>query len=435
MFMVTQKISMRKSYLLTLVLGVVLFSMNSGWARGNSLNEVSQQEPLPEEMPHVFWDCSFCDMGDMNYIKEEVQFIQHVRDRKDADVHVMMTREGTANGGTRYSVFLFGQNGNSNLQDTLRFHMGPDATVRTTREKMVRALRSGLTPYLLKTSLWEKQSIAYLSEGTSAEEPQQDAWRNWVFEISADGFMEVEESQRNYDFGGELKANKITEDVKFELDFDLDYDREAYDINSETVISIHRTYDMDALWVRSLSQHWSAGGFAGFRSSKYDNLAQSYTAAPAIEFSIFPYEEATTSQLTILYRPEYVYHGYMDSTIFNQTEEHLARQMLEMDYEVKRKWGEIDVSMDLSNYFHDFSKNRMSFHSSLNVNVVKGLSVYFNGGVSFIHDQLALRKGNASTEEILTRQQELATNFEYYTRVGVSFTFGSMYNNIVNPRF
>ncbi len=91
--------------------------------------------------------------------------------------------------------------------------------------------------------------------------------------------------------------------------------------------------------------------------------------------------------------------------------------------------------MDLSNYFHDFSKNRLSFHSSLNVNVVKGLSVDFNGGVSLIHDQLALRKGDASTEEILTRQQELATNFQYYTNVGISYTFGSMYNNIVNPRF
>jgi len=371
----------------------------------------------------------------MDYLKEELQYINHVRDRNNADLHIMMMRERAANGGTRYSIFLFGQNRYSHLQDTLRYSLGPDATDEATREKMVHALRSGLTPYLLKTGLWQKQTIEYENLENKGSESKIDNWNNWVFEISADGHMDVEESQKRYDFGGEVQANKITEDIKLELEFDMDYEREIYDINSESVISIHRSYDINGLWVNSISQHWSAGGFARFRSSKYDNLAHSYGVAPAIEFSIFPYAEATTSQLTILYRSEFAYNGYMDTTIFNKTQEYLARQVLEMDYEVKRKWGEIDVSMDLSNYFHDFSKNRMSFHSSLDVNVLKGLSVYFGGVVSFIHDQLTLRKGNASAEEILTRQQELATNFEYYTRLGISFTFGSMYNNIVNPRF
>ncbi|MFW6100766.1 MAG: hypothetical protein ACOC90_05215, partial [Bacteroidota bacterium] len=81
------------------------------------------------------------------------------------------------------------------------------------------------------------------------------------------------------------------------------------------------------------------------------------------------------------------------------------------------------------------SKNRVSFRSSVNLNLVKGLNIYFMGGVSLINDKLSLPKGDATTEEILTRQQELATNYNYYTRFGISYTFGSMYNNIVNPRF
>ena len=37
-------------------------------------------------------------------------------------------------------------------------------------------------------------------------------------------------------------------------------------------------------------------------------------------------------------------------------------------------------------------------------------------------------------EDILTRQRQLATSFSYFTFVGLSYTFGSIYNTIVNPR-
>ena len=44
-------------------------------------------------------------------------------------------------------------------------------------------------------------------------------------------------------------------------------------------------------------------------------------------------------------------------------------------------------------------------------------------------------KGGATPEEILLRRKELETNFEYFTSFGFTYTFGSIYNNVVNPRF
>jgi hypothetical protein len=67
--------------------------------------------------------------------------------------------------------------------------------------------------------------------------------------------------------------------------------------------------------------------------------------------------------------------------------------------------------------------------------VLKGLSLSFSGGASILHDQLGLAKGVASTEEILLKKKELATQFQYYGSFGVTYIFGSMYNNVVNPRF
>jgi hypothetical protein len=61
--------------------------------------------------------------------------------------------------------------------------------------------------------------------------------------------------------------------------------------------------------------------------------------------------------------------------------------------------------------------------------------VTLDGSVSRIHDQLYLRAGEATDEEILLRRRQLATSYRYRFSAGVSYTFGSMFNNVVNTRF
>jgi hypothetical protein len=45
-----------------------------------------------------------------------------------------------------------------------------------------------------------------------------------------------------------------------------------------------------------------------------------------------------------------------------------------------------------------------------------------------------LPKGEASDEEVLVRRRQLATNYLYFAEFGISYSFGSIFNNIVNPR-
>lgn len=397
------------------------------------LRDTTKEDSLKEEAPNIFLDCSFCDT---DHIKEKINYVKYVRDRSDADVHVMITREGAANKGTRYSLYMIGQKRYEHMQDTLRFNVGPDVSEEKRREKMLHALKTGLTSYLIKTPLWQNLDIKYARTAeTEAIEEVEDKWNYWIFEIGFNGYLNGEESKESYDIGGDLEANKVTKDIKLDFRLDADYSKSIYEVNGETITSIHRSYNFNGLSVWSISQHWSAGGFAGIRSSRYRNIAISYSASPAIEFSVFPYSKSTTRQLTFLYRPQFVHNTYEDTTIFNKIREDLYNQNLSIDYEVKKKWGSIDFSLDLSNYFHDFSKNRVSFGTNVTLNLVKGLNIYFYGNASLINDQLSLPQGNATTEEILTRQQELATKYSYYSRIGISYTFGSMYNNVVNTRF
>jgi hypothetical protein len=126
---------------------------------------------------------------------------------------------------------------------------------------------------------------------------------------------------------------------------------------------------------------------------------------------------------------------YQDTTIYNKLEENLWGQSLEVAMQAVQKWGSINISIGWDNYFNDWAKNNLSLNGSLNLRIAKGLSISLGGGGSLIHDQISLVKGGASTEEILLRRKELETQYSYFTHFGLRYTFGSIYNNVVNPRF
>ena len=56
------------------------------------------------------------------------------------------------------------------------------------------------------------------------------------------------------------------------------------------------------------------------------------------------------------------------------------------------------------------------------------------GAPQRIHDQLNLPGGDRISEEILLEQRELATAYRYSASVGIGYSFGSIFNTVVNPR-
>ena len=95
----------------------------------------------------------------------------------------------------------------------------------------------------------------------------------------------------------------------------------------------------------------------------------------------------------------------------------------------------VNVSLEASNYLYDFSKNRLEFDGSLHVRIIKGQSLGLHGGVGRYHDQLSLVKGGSSETEVILRLREMTTEYEWDLGIGLTYTFGSIYNNVVNPRF
>jgi hypothetical protein len=52
-----------------------------------------------------------------------------------------------------------------------------------------------------------------------------------------------------------------------------------------------------------------------------------------------------------------------------------------------------------------------------------------------VKDQIYLSKGGATEEEVLLRLRQLGTDYRFFVRFGLRYRFGSIFNNVVNPRF
>jgi len=368
-----------------------------------------------------------------DYIRKEIPYVNYVRDIRDASVYILATKQRTGAGGTESTYFLVGQNENAGMYDTLSFISSPDATYEEVRQQEVNTLKLGLMRYIAKTPLAKYVQISF-SEPIS-QTVSTDKWDSWVFKAQVSGWFNGQQTYTSDNLYGSFTANRVTEDWKINLRARYSYGIEKFLIDEETIRSENTSRSVNALVVKSISDHWSYGGTVYLGASSYNNLDRSISVMPGIEYDIFPYSQSTRKQLRILYSMGYNYFNYTDTTIFNLMEEGHAQHSFNVAYAVVQKWGTIDLSSEYSNYLYDWSKNNISIYGNFSLRVLKGLSLNFGGGASILHDQLGLAKTGATTEEILLRKKELATQFQYWGNFGVAFTFGSMYNNVVNPRF
>ena len=81
-----------KALIILFVLAVCFLSAPLSFAQ----DEQVDIEELKKEAPKVFLDCSSCDI---QHIKTEITLVNYVRDRKEAQVHILITTQSTGSGG------------------------------------------------------------------------------------------------------------------------------------------------------------------------------------------------------------------------------------------------------------------------------------------------------------------------------------------------
>ena len=388
------------------------------------------------EMPDrlaIFLDCDFCDA---TFLRQEMEYVDWVRDREVADVHVLVTQENTGAGGRAQTFDLIGLGPFDGSDHSTVYTTNVGATEAEERDGFLRTLQALLVPYLLQTSMGERVRVEVsAADGVEQAAPQDDPWDHWTFEVYADGSADFESRQRSLDARYGLYVNRVTENWKIQLRpfFNHNYDR--FERGDNVIESTARRNGFTSYAVRSISPHWSVGAFADVFTSTFDNVDMRYRFMPAIEWSLYPYREATRRQLTVAYRVGGSQTAYQDTTIFNEIDEFLFEHKLNAGYEVRQTWGEIDVGVNGSQYLHDLDRYAIEFNGSVEVRITQGLSVEIGGNMAFIHNQLNLPKGDADLEEVLLRRRQLETDYEAGLSFGFRYRFGSIFNNIVNTRF
>ena len=385
---------------------------------------------LRQEAPKVFLDCHQCDM---DYIRREIQFVNFVRDREIADVHILVTIQSTGAGGREYTLEFIGRNGYYDIRNSLKYVSGRTDTDDEQRRGLARVLKMGLVPYAAKTPLGDFLDVAF--DKRIRPEAVEDSWNSWVFSAGVSGSVSGEKAKDFASLSGYLSANRVTPAEKLRLGLSANLNSSTFHLDEGPVSSSADSESFSGLYVISLNEHWSAGSWLSVYASSYNNVALAVNPAPAIEYNFFPYEVSTRKQLRVLYRIGYSFNRYIEETVFLKTKESVLGQTLSLTLEIKEPWGNVSSSLSGSNHLTDFSKNRLEFWGGISLHVFGGMAVNFSGRYSSIHDQISLRKSEVSLEDALLGGKALPTNYSYGLSLGVSYTFGSIYTNIVNPRF
>ena len=400
-------------------------------SRGAPAAEASQDDNEVE----VYLDCASCDS---EHVRREVTFVNWVRDREDANVHLLVTTRSAA-AGREYTLYFIGLGRFQSLADTLRFVSSNTDTFSERRTQLGRRIELGLVRYVAQTAQVERISV--VKGGLRPySRPPHDAWKSWTFRISGNGSYDEEEATRSFQFGGTVAASRITDEWKVQIVSTGNYAQSEFELKDSVLKSTRRSGSFSGQAVKSLSDRWSAGLFTGASTSSFRNTNFSATLAPALEFNIFPYSESTRREFRFAYYLNLRSFDYEEITVFGKTSERVLHHDLQAILQSKEPWGSAYFSFSVSNYLTDFEDSltdlyRVESYAYLEVRLVRGLSVWGEVTASRIRDQIFLPLKTATEEEILLGTIQLPTDFQLRFAGGLTFTFGSIYNNVVNARF
>lgn len=389
----------------------------------------------PPDRVALFLDCNHCPE---EFVRQEIPYVDHVRDREVADVHVLVTFEQTGAGAWSRIFDVIGLRSFEGMEYSTVFTAPVNSTESEQRDGFLRTLEASLVPFLMQTPLRDRLRVEVDADAEGVVEQVQtteDPWDYWTIEMYADGSADFESQQRSFDTRYGVYVGRVTEGWKMQFRPFFNYNYDRFDRGERIITSSARRDGFTSYVVKSITPHWSVGGYGDILTSTFSNVDWRYRGMGAVEWSLYPYREANRRQLTVAYRVGASHITYRDTTIYNEIQEVLPQHLLNAGYEVIQPWGQIEVGINASQYLHDLTKQSFSFDAEIEVRITQGLSVEIGGDLEIIHDQINLPKGDADLEEVLLRRRQLETNYEAGISFGFRYRFGSVLNNVVNPRF
>jgi hypothetical protein len=398
---------------------------------------LAQGNDSQNSIPNVYLDCGSCDFS---YIRTNVTFVNYVRDQSDANIYILINDLGTAGGGREYTLVFSDINMEMNRSDTLKYVSPSTDSGDERRRGLTRYIKVGLVPFVSSTRAMETLDVFYEEpDGDETNgETVEDPWNNWVFDIDVRSNMWGESSEFNFGLYNGIEAERITPVWKIRSRARGEIRRRNVELTDRT-INVNR--DWGQYWTMvayTINDHASIGLFNNLNFSRTRNIALNAELSPAFEYNFFPYTEYEERRFIIQYSLSPAYRKYFNTTIFLKDSEFVMNQELSTRLRYDQRWGRVDIRVGGANYFHDLSINSLEINPSFNVRIVRGLSVSISGRYRLINDQLSLElpsEVDPNDPISIIEGVQRPTAYDYSLSFGLSYTFGSIYNNVVNPRF
>jgi len=403
---------------------------------------VSAQAGPNAGRPRVYLDCQGggCDR---TYFRTEIDWVVWVRDQADAYLHIIFTRQNTGAGGREYVLDFIGRGPYTDYVSQSLYRTLPTDTQREELDGVALALEVGIAHFATQSGFRGIVQVTGLGtaedaagqQGVLSQEEADDPWNLWVFRVEGNGNYQGETAEREWRLGGSFQASRVSPTWKQSYRFNYNRRSQRRDLSSGEFVD--NRFDWGTNWRVSyaLAEHVSAGfsGNVGRNTSRNQKVWGQIN--PAIEYSFFPYEEATRRSLTAFYEIGPVYRHYFERTLLGETAELRVEQALSFSFEQRQPWGSAFVQVRGSHYLHDIYTNNLSFNGNLSFRVARGLDLNIGGRYSRVRDQIYLAAGDLTDEERLLELAQQATDYEAQIRFGFSYQFGSIFNNVVNNRF
>jgi len=320
------------------------------------------QQPDSDRI-RVFLNCAAEDCFE-DYLITELSFFNFVRDRFQADVQVLLVEQTTAASGSRYTLTFKGGERFAGLTDSASVVTKMADTDVMIRERLLETIKVGLAPFVLKTGWKTGLRVSYETRPTEALVLPDDPWNNWVFTLGLDGNFDGESRRNSLETSSYLNAYRVTPQSKIMADVWYDYTVNQFQIDSQSIRIPVDNYGASLYYAHSLSEHWSAGFFAGAEHDKFRNIQLQHQVAPAIEYNFYPFSENTKRQLRLGYQLGYQYLTYRETTIFDRLREFRPYQQVSLVANYAQPWGTVNGVVQARSFPDNLRQNRFTTRGS-----------------------------------------------------------------------
>ncbi len=389
-------------------------------------------DSAPRTLLRAFLDCrGNCDR---DFIVTELTWVDWMRERLDADIHVQVLSIATGSGGNRFDVVGVGQGAFAGRADTITFVTDANDPSDAVRRQMLRAIGQLLIAPASRGAAGRYLSVTWAPPpGTRLARDRGDFW---VFRATALGAFNHSARTRFENLIGSVTADRTTPAWKVRSGLDVSYlETRVQLIGAGDAVLSQRVFLGDILVARSRGAHWSFGGAASVTKNESQNLAQATRVAGVVEWDLFPYDEFQRRRLTVLYTAGVRSSRYDALSLYGTTEETNPLHSLDATFNTRQLWGDARVSVQGEQYLDALAFYRASLNSAVSINFGRHLSLNVSLGALRDRAQRSLPGGDASPPLVLYRQQQIFTDYRLFGQLGISYRFGAIYNAIVNPRF